>query len=116
MTDPIDKDHLSGLPNLGRRLSRKIETRKGVQLSPADLDLLVLSGAYETLCAAIGAYQKAQSAQRVSQAKTTAQASASNPLEHNAAAAAALATARRLKAPRSKREDVAYIAHRTKGA
>src|SRR3546814_1140449 len=38
---------MTTLPDLDRRLSRRIETGKGIQLSPDDLDLLVSTGAYE---------------------------------------------------------------------
>ena len=121
MSNPINDDHLAGLPSLGRRLSRKIEKKSGLRLTPADLDLLVLSGAYEALCTAVSAYQKGQSARRASQAKLSAPTAA--PTGHpqyeaaaSAATAAALATARRLTAPRSKRQDAAYVARLTKDA
>jgi hypothetical protein len=37
---------MGSLADLDRRLSRKLESGKAIQLTPADLDLLVLTGAY----------------------------------------------------------------------
>ncbi|GLV28142.1 hypothetical protein TomTYG75_06660 [Sphingobium sp. TomTYG75] len=48
------------LPDLDRRLSRRIDQHKGIQLSPDDLDLLVSSGAYDTLKKAAAEYQRNQ--------------------------------------------------------
>lgn len=46
---PTDDVDLSALPALYRRLSRKIETGKAIQLSPDDLALFVVVGAYEAV-------------------------------------------------------------------
>ena len=45
MTDPASVD-AAAFAALSRRLSIKIEQRKPMQLSKADLDMLVISGAY----------------------------------------------------------------------
>ncbi|MES2339567.1 MAG: hypothetical protein V4537_15860 [Pseudomonadota bacterium] len=46
------------LPDLDRRLSRKIEAGKTIQLSPADLDLLVTTGAIATFRNAVAKHQR----------------------------------------------------------
>jgi hypothetical protein len=40
---------MTSLPDLTRRMSRKIEAGRGIDLSGDDLDLLVSSGAYAVL-------------------------------------------------------------------
>ena len=55
---------MSSLPDLDRRMSRKIDTGRGIQLSPADLDLLVASGAYDALRNAAAEYRKNQCRER----------------------------------------------------
>ena len=55
--------------DLKRRMSRKIETRKAMQLKPDDLDMLVLSGAYATLSAYAVRFQEEQVRQRMTQDK-----------------------------------------------
>lgn len=40
---------MTALPDLVRRLSRKIDAGKGIQLTPEDIDQLVASGAFDIL-------------------------------------------------------------------
>lgn len=49
---------MSSLTDLDRRLSRKLEMRRGIQLTADDLDLLVTTGAYETFRRAVAEYQR----------------------------------------------------------
>ncbi|WP_370171399.1 hypothetical protein [Sphingobium abikonense] len=51
---------MTSLPDLDRRLSRKIETGKAINLTAADLDLLVETGAIDTFRAAVQKYQREQ--------------------------------------------------------
>lgn len=51
---------MSSLADLDRRLSRKIESGKAIQLTPADLDLLIESGAIDTFRQFVSQYQRAQ--------------------------------------------------------
>ncbi len=46
---------MANLSELHRRMSKKIEMRRGLQLSAEDLDLLVISGAFEALTTAASA-------------------------------------------------------------
>jgi len=58
---------MSSPADLDRRLSRKIETGKAIQLKPADLDLLVESGALDTFRQFVSEYQKRQCLERSAQ-------------------------------------------------
>lgn len=55
------------LTELHRRLTRHIDQRRAIQLSPGELDLLVLCGAYERLAIATADYLKEQAQARISQ-------------------------------------------------
>jgi hypothetical protein len=55
---------MSSLPDLSRRLSKKIEQHKTIQLSPDDLDLLVSTGAYAAILRATEEQQRDQCLQR----------------------------------------------------
>jgi hypothetical protein len=52
------------LSDLDRRISRKVDTRRGIRLTPEDLDLLVLSGALEALRGAVTVEQKSRCLER----------------------------------------------------
>ncbi len=54
----IDDELLSGLPDLHRRLAHRASTRRGMQLTPADLDLLYIIGAGEFIAAKAAGYQR----------------------------------------------------------
>jgi hypothetical protein len=58
------------LPALERRLSRKIETRKGIQLTAEELDLLVETGAYDTFRQAVAKFQREQCRQRSARSRS----------------------------------------------
>lgn len=62
---------MTSLPDLGRRLSRKIEAGKGIQLTPDDLDLLVSIGAYDVICKAIAEFQRKQCQHRSARSRST---------------------------------------------
>jgi hypothetical protein len=49
---------MNSISDLDRRISRALETGKGMQLSAADLDLLTISGAYEAVAMAAAAELK----------------------------------------------------------
>ena len=49
---------MTALPDLDRRLSRRIDQGKGIQLTPDDLNLLVASGAYDVLHKAAAEFQR----------------------------------------------------------
>jgi hypothetical protein len=66
---------MASLPDLDRRLSRKIETGKGIQLSPEDLDLFVSTGAYDTFRQAVAELQRKQCQQRNARSHSTSAAS-----------------------------------------
>ena len=51
---------MGSLPDLDRRLSRKIETGKAINLTAEDLDLLVSTGAIDTFRAAVQKFQREQ--------------------------------------------------------
>jgi hypothetical protein len=51
---------MSSPPDLDRRISRKLEGRKAIQLSPTDLDLLVESGAIDVFRQFVADYQRTQ--------------------------------------------------------
>lgn len=55
---------MASLSDLVRRLSRKLEGGKAIQLTPDDLDLLVVSGAYAKLCESAVEEQRGQCLQR----------------------------------------------------
>lgn len=61
---------MSSLSDLDRRLSRKIETGKAIQLSPADLDLLVATGAIDTFRQAVSEFQRIQCQQRSARSRS----------------------------------------------
>jgi hypothetical protein len=52
-------------PQLLRRLSRRIDQGKGIMLSPEELDILVISGAYEVLAAFATEHLKELARQRL---------------------------------------------------
>src|SRR5437868_5265896 len=58
-------------PDLDRKLSKKIDQHKTIQLSPAELDLLVISGAYDTFRAFVADYQRDQCQARDRQNRST---------------------------------------------
>jgi hypothetical protein len=55
---------MAGFTDLDRRLSRRIETGPGIQLSSDELDLLVASGAYAVFRAAAAEHQRASGQSR----------------------------------------------------
>lgn len=55
---------MSELPELVRRLSRAIDKGRGIQLSPADLALIVEHGGYSTLSSAAAEIQRERSQAR----------------------------------------------------
>jgi len=57
-------------PDLDRRLSRKIETHKGIQLTSEELDLFVESGAYDTFRKAVAEYQRNQCRNRSARSRS----------------------------------------------
>lgn len=57
--------YLSDIVHLDRRLSRAIETRRSIQLSALELDLLCATGAYEALKDAAVKEQKRQALDRL---------------------------------------------------
>jgi len=58
-------------PDLLRRLSRRLEQGKGIQLSPNDLDLLVARGAYAMLTQAAADDQRNLCLQRSARSRST---------------------------------------------
>lgn len=58
MTENNPLPALEGLPELARRLSRKIEQGRGLQLSIDELDLLVAIGANELVQTKAAEYQR----------------------------------------------------------
>lgn len=58
------------LPDLDRRLSRKIEQGKAIQLTPEDLDLLVTTGAIDTFRRAVAEYQRNQCRERSARSRS----------------------------------------------
>lgn len=62
---------MSSIADLQRRMSRKIEAGKTIQLSPDDLDLLVASGAYAAILRATEEYQRDQCLQRSARSRST---------------------------------------------
>ncbi|MEN2747305.1 hypothetical protein [Sphingomonas sp. T9W2] len=68
---------MTTLPDLDRRLSRKIESGKGMQLSAADLDLFVSTGAYATFRLAVEECQRDQCRQRSARNRSTSGANTS---------------------------------------
>lgn len=58
------------LPDLERRLSRRIESRRSIQLSPDDLDLLVATGAYDAFRKAVAEYQRKQCLERSARSRS----------------------------------------------
>lgn len=64
MTSPADLD---------RRLSRKIESGKAIQLTPADLDLLISSGAIDTFRHFVSQFQRSQCLARNAQKQSIAE-------------------------------------------
>ena len=61
----MEQDHLAGLPRLTRRLARAIDVGRGISLSSEDLDLLVISGAYEVLQKAVAEVLREQAEARI---------------------------------------------------
>lgn len=61
MTSPADLD---------RRLSRKIESGKAIQLTPADLDLLIQAGAIDTFRQYVSEYQRSKCLERNAQKRS----------------------------------------------
>ena len=61
----MEQDHLAGLPRLTRRLARAIDVGRGISLSSEDLDLLVISGAYEVLQKAVAEVLRQQAEARI---------------------------------------------------
>ena len=61
----MEQDHLAGLPRLTRKLARAIEVGRGISLSSEDLDLLVISGAYEVLQKAVAEVLREQAEARI---------------------------------------------------
>lgn len=55
---------MSSLNDLDRRLSRKLESGRGIQLSAGDLDLLVTTGAYQVFRLAVAEHQRELCQQR----------------------------------------------------
>ena len=61
----MEQDHLAGLPRLTRRLARAIDVGRGISLSSEDMDLLVISGAYEVLQKAVAEVLREQAEARI---------------------------------------------------
>jgi hypothetical protein len=61
----MEQDHLAGLPRLTRKLARAIDVGRGISLSSEDLDLLVISGAYEVLQKAVAEVLRQQAEARI---------------------------------------------------
>ena len=61
-------------PDLLRKLSRKLDQRRGVQLTPAELDLLVESGAYSALAQHATRFQERQCRDRSARSRSTSAA------------------------------------------
>lgn len=55
----------SALPELTRRLARQIDRGRGMRFSQAELDLLVLTGAYEMISSKAAEYQRRQAEARL---------------------------------------------------
>ena len=62
---------MAGLTDLDRRLSRRIETGRGIQLSADDLDLLVTSGAYAVFRDAVAKHQRELCLHRSERSRST---------------------------------------------
>jgi len=62
---------MSSPADLDRRLSKKIESGKAIQLTPADLDLLIESGAIDTFRQFVSDYQRAKCLERNVQNRST---------------------------------------------
>lgn len=62
---------MGSLADLDRRMSKKIETGRGIQLSPEDLDLLVATGAYDAFRNAVAEHQRNQCLQRSARNRST---------------------------------------------
>lgn len=58
------------IADLQRRLSRKIDAGKTIQLSPDDLDLFVASGAYAAILRATEDFQRDQCLQRSARSRS----------------------------------------------
>jgi len=64
--DSPDPD-FSELPALVRRIARQIQLGRGMRFSQAELDLLVLTGAYEVVSLKAAEYQRRQAQERLAQ-------------------------------------------------
>ena len=62
---------MASLTDLDRRLSRKLEARKGIQLTPDELDLLVTTGAYQAFRDAVATHQRDLCLQRSEASRST---------------------------------------------
>ncbi|OWQ98359.1 hypothetical protein CDQ91_07650 [Sphingopyxis witflariensis] len=56
---------------LMRKLSKKIDQRRSIQLSADDLDYFVASGAWDALCKSVLEYQRNQCQERSAQNRST---------------------------------------------
>ena len=65
-TDSADPD-FSELPALARRIARQIQLGRGMRFSQAELDLLVLTGAYEVVSSKAAEYQRRQAEARLAE-------------------------------------------------
>ena len=63
-------------PALMRKLSQKIDQHRAVQLSPAELDLLVVCGAFQAICQAATDFQRDRCRERSAQSR-------SMPVDHS---------------------------------
>src|SRR5688500_12748059 len=61
-------------PDLMRKLSKKIDQGKAVQLTPAELDLLVECGAFDRVCEAATEFQRKQCRERSARNRSTREA------------------------------------------
>lgn len=68
----IEQPHI--LLGLYRKFSKKIESRRGVYLSPDEVDVFVAVGAYETVAAAAIAYQVETCRERNAQSHSISEA------------------------------------------
>lgn len=64
---------MNPLPDLERRLDRKLDKQRGLHLSYDDLALLVATGAYATFKQAANEYRESQCRKHIDQARSTSE-------------------------------------------
>lgn len=75
---------MSALPDLMRRLDRKLDIQRGLHLSYDDLAMLVASGAYATLQSATREHLERQCREHVDQSRSTNEAISASTQERGA--------------------------------